>query len=1365
MADYTLKTAVLIKRGSTEDRKTADTNKHYLKDGELGYNTTTKICKVGDGLTPWSNLPIFNTTEVTQSEDGYILVNGQKIQVVDIQSINAKIDTKYTLPAGGKIPQADLATEVQNKLNAALVKEDISEGTQQGSINVDGINVKVHGLGSAAYKNTGDFTLKTEFNQHVSDYSSTINELNTEIDSLKNTVSSGVTFKGKVTTSTLPPATSYKNGDLIIFNKKEYILYENTSTHDKEWIELGDEGAYLTESMGDARYRKKTDKINVADITGLHRVATTGSYSDLTGIPEIGNGTITIKQNGASKGVFTLNQQGNTTIELTDTDTNTNTWRPIKMNGTEILGGATTTGALNLKAGSNITLNKSATGEITIASTATSNNQTVKGNGTAFDSNAAVDIVGGGSTTVTAGTNKITISSTDTNTSHNHSAGVGLVGSGSAGVSGGTYTYKANLVNETADTNAAPAPVSKADRIYPVRLDKNSKLAVVVPWTDTNTNNNQTVGVGSTTFGADDTVKFVAGTNVQVTASASAKTITIASQHTHNKNDITGLTASKAVVTDIGGKLTTATTTATEIGYLSGVKSSVQTQITNAAKTAQEAYLTWGGKNFTGSYGPIDAAMIPTLGANRLAFDANNVNGIVVEYSRDGGTTWQDYESSASSKANLFNGLGASFVIGKDTTTKKDKTAYMLRATITTDVSTIYTVLNKFAIYCSTNGSSGCYCTIEGRTKADVDEGRDTWKVFVDKQSIAGWSGWNIINTTGITTYGNTTAHYQNIRFTFGVASHSATSPYAGLSISKILGFGGVGWGTATNLALNGTIYNYDSTFNALFPADIRIKTGSKCSAAGELVASQTWATANLVTMNTAQTVSATKTFTQGIWVDDTHIHKVGNRLKFEGKQLYLLNGAVFGGTAAAAGLVTRGVCGININDPDTGNYDKDNLYINYDGDNTYRSNRQLVLQAGSVGNHYGNNVYQYTAVRGDALKDYLDNHISKNIITTSTGTANAATTNGNTYLKHLESATETSKHLIKGAGTISVTSDGSGNITIQDGALSGGAAAGNNTTVVGGVTVNGHAISAPMKTITGTRNVSVAGNTSSITITGPDLSNYVQKSELSGMGAMVFKGTLGTSGTITQLPTASANVLGHTYKVITKGTYGGIAAKVGDTFVCYKTGSAYAWILIPSGDEPSGTVTSITVGGGLTGSTSPITTSGTISHGDTSSQASIGASARRYISSVTLDGYGHVTHLDTATETVVDTNQKVSIKGSGFGSNDTVNFVEGDNITLSKSGTQVTVKSAPRYVLDNNDPARKTTFCYSKDGLGFSAYTWLAGWNGNELRAVNKDQFVNTTQDQTVNGHKKFDKISIGHGKTTLSYNASDECVDITFN
>lgn len=91
----------------------------------------------------------------------------------------------------------------------------------------------------------------------------------------------------------------------------------------------------------------------------------------------------------------------------------------------------------------------------------------------------------------------------------------------------------------------------------------------------------------------------------------------------------------------------------------------------------------------------------------------------------------------------------------------------------------------------------------------------------------------------------------------------------------------------------------------------------------------------------------------------------------------------------------------------------------------------------------------------------------------------------------------------------------------------------------------------------------------------------------------MIFKGSLGTGGTITSLPTAAAANEGFTYKVITAGTYASKAAKVGDTFI--STGSA--WELIPSGDEPSGTVTSVgvSVPTGLSVSSSPVTSSGTI--------------------------------------------------------------------------------------------------------------------------------------------------------------------------
>lgn len=90
--------------------------------------------------------------------------------------------------------------------------------------------------------------------------------------------------------------------------------------------------------------------------------------------------------------------------------------------------------------------------------------------------------------------------------------------------------------------------------------------------------------------------------------------------------------------------------------------------------------------------------------------------------------------------------------------------------------------------------------------------------------------------------------------------------------------------------------------------------------------------------------------------------------------QLTLQQGAVFGGTAQNAGLVTRGICGIST-PTDDGTCEKDNLYINYDGDNSYKASRHVILQAGEAGENYGNHLYQYAAARGDAVHDWSLNN------------------------------------------------------------------------------------------------------------------------------------------------------------------------------------------------------------------------------------------------------------------------------------------------------------------------------------------------------------------------------------------------------
>ena len=88
-----------------------------------------------------------------------------------------------------------------------------------------------------------------------------------------------------------------------------------------------------------------------------------------------------------------------------------------------------------------------------------------------------------------------------------------------------------------------------------------------------------------------------------------------------------------------------------------------------------------------------------------------------------------------------------------------------------------------------------------------------------------------------------------------------------------------------------------------------------------------------------------------------------------------------------------------------------------------------------------------------------------------------------------------------------------------------------------------------------------------------------------------------------------------------------------------------------------TGTVTSVATGGGLTGGT--ITGSGTISHADTSTQASVNNSGATVIQDVTLDTYGHVTGLASKTLTAADVgaitgNQTITLTGDVSGSGTT---------------------------------------------------------------------------------------------------------------
>lgn len=127
----------------------------------------------------------------------------------------------------------------------------------------------------------------------------------------------------------------------------------------------------------------------------------------------------------------------------------------------------------------------------------------------------------------------------------------------------------------------------------------------------------------------------------------------------------------------------------------------------------------------------------------------------------------------------------------------------------------------------------------------------------------------------------------------------------------------------------------------------------------------------------------------------------------------------------------------------------------------------------------------------------------------------------------------------------------------------------------------------------------------------------FVQSAISSGIAAsdaMIFKGTLGTSGTITALPTTYN--IGWTYRVITAGTYAGATCEVGDLIIALVdragTGNVNAdW-----------TVAQTNIDGAITTAGSGLSKSGTtINHSN-----SVSAVTTASLLKVKYDAQGHVT-------------------------------------------------------------------------------------------------------------------------------------------
>lgn len=122
------------------------------------------------------------------------------------------------------------------------------------------------------------------------------------------------------------------------------------------------------------------------------------------------------------------------------------------------------------------------------------------------------------------------------------------------------------------------------------------------------------------------------------------------------------------------------------------------------------------------------------------------------------------------------------------------------------------------------------------------------------------------------------------------------------------------------------------------------------------------------------------------------------------------------------------------------------------------------------------------------------------------------------------------------------------------------------------------------------------SGSTSTNLPTTQAVADFVDTTIANLEKPVIFKGTVGTGGTVTSLPTAQASTRGYEYQAITAGTIPAAQSAsgssetydIGDMLICALTSAegvtpqTFGWVVNPSGDEPDGTVTSLTAEKGI---------------------------------------------------------------------------------------------------------------------------------------------------------------------------------------
>lgn len=236
------------------------------------------------------------------------------------------------------------------------------------------------------------------------------------------------------------------------------------------------------------------------------------------------------------------------------------------------------------------------------------------------------------------------------------------------------------------------------------------------------------------------------------------------------------------------------------------------------ANMNKEAYLTWGGKNIDGAVGPVGASLSAEHSANRLAY--LNPAALSFETSNNSGSTWSSMSMSNADKIKLVTTASNALKVGTANPVTAGNRTRMTLTAATSSTTYVYTRPKKLLL--DVSSPHGIKVLVEYKTGASGA----SWQTLTNC-TISGWSAWNEIDLSALSTLGGSPTQTSNIwylRLTFYVIdAASINSKYASSlpHIPSIRLFGDTCWTETSNLGKTGHLYSYDESQNATFPAKV----------------------------------------------------------------------------------------------------------------------------------------------------------------------------------------------------------------------------------------------------------------------------------------------------------------------------------------------------------------------------------------------------------------------------------------------------------------------------------------------------------------------------------------------------------------